>query len=287
MFRSGRVSIRLALGNPLLYHLHALFPDTIGGMRGNDMHGKGTHTLFGIGAAVLGIVLGIGIVYWDGAKDKQIVVQAATSACLGSAAEYNCSKCGEPIPGTNLKCKKNCPSCTGTANGHTCPGLGQWAGPGETCCKTIGSCDGEGLEGKPKEMPKEGGMPPMLPMLPMPMPKMPMPMPPEDPCKKDHASSSECRDTQQPSGISGFLGNLFGTDSSSASNGGVVQSTFQSATERLSAFLFGETESSAVVNTDANTNTVNNPTEAVVTPVVTGSNASQLTSSGGTQNNDS
>ena len=235
-------------------------------MSAKDIHSKGTHAFIGITAAVIGVVLGIGLVAWDGANDKQLTVQAQEAFC--PSGDYTCDFKNPPPGKTN--CKMNYP-CQKVTNGVTCPGTCQ-----KNKCLSIGKCGGEKLEGKPKDM----GMPPMVPMLPMPMPKMPMP--PEQP--KD-----ECTQTPKPahcpnSGISGLLGSLFGSTTAS-STGGVVQSTIKSVADKLSSFLSGETTSSAVVNTNANTTNkpINNPTQAVVTPVITGSNSGQITSSGNTQ----
>src|SRR3989344_5442899 len=239
-----------------------------------DMHSKGTHSLIGAGAIVLGVALGIGVVYWDGTSNRQLTVEAQEAFCPGG--DYKCDY-NNPPPGKN-NCKMNYP-CKKVTNGFTCNGLCK-----DNKCDTLG-CEGKGLEGKPKEMPKEmGGMPPMLPMLPMPMPKMPMPMEPKPADCEKHPTSTDCRSTSGSSGISGFLGNLFGTNSESGSTiGNAVQSTFQSVTDRLTSFLKGGTESSATVNANTGTAT-NNPTEAVVTPVTpSGSNAGQLTAQGTVQ----
>jgi|SRR3989344_1941505 len=243
-------------------------------------HSKRTHALFGVGAATLGILLGFVVVYLDGSTQAKWIpqAQAGNEECVGTEEQYTC-----PI-GTTKQVGTRTIVCM---RGKTCTEQGGRVG-GE--CKKAGKCegktsDGKALEGKPKEMPKEmGGMPPMLPMLPMPMPKMPMPMEPKPADCEKHPTSTDCRSTSGSSGISGFLGNLFGTNSESGSTiGNAVQSTFQSVTDRLTSFLKGGTESSATVNANTGTAT-NNPTEAVVTPVTpSGSNAGQLTAQGTVQ----
>jgi len=234
-------------------------------------HSKGAHALIGVGAAMLGAILGIGLVYIDSVNDTQLKVQAEGTAFCPSG-DYDCDYWDKEKIAQGRKCKRSTP-CQDTTNGHVCQGLCM---SNTNKCDTK-KCDGKDLEGKPEDM----GMPPMLPMLPMPMPKPSAPKEPEDPCKKN-ASSSECKATQTPSGVSGFLSNIFGTNSTSGTNasstGGAIQTTIQSVADKLSAFLSGGTESTA------NTNTINNPTNAAVTPVVvTGTNAGQITSSGGTQ----
>lgn len=233
-------------------------------MAGKDMHSKGTHSLIGLGAIILGVALGIGVVYWDGAKDHQLTAEAQEAFCPGG--DYKCDY-NNPPPGKN-NCKMNYP-CKKVTNGFTCNGLCK-----ENKCDTLG-CEGKGLEGKPKEMPKEmGGMPPMLPMPPMGMPKPDMPKEPEDPCKKD-ASSTECLAKRGTSSIGSYLSNLFGnSDSSSSGTGATIQSAVQSVASKLSSFLSGGSESTA--RTDTNTS-ASNPTSAVVAPVVTGSNVGQIT----------
>src|SRR3989344_5194150 len=247
-----------APGNPLLYHLHALFPDTIGGMRGNDMHGKGTHTLFGIGAAVLGIVLGIGIVYWDGQTSSTAVQALDTGINPGCTCDP--SNCNEKISHTQ-KDEKGRQGligryCIDTSVGRV---TGE-CGANKKCEGKKG--DGKDLEGKPKEMPKEGGMPPMLPMLPMPMPKPDMPMPPpeqKDECR-EHPTSTECR---SQGGVSGFLNSWFGGDTTSGT-GNPVQSTARSVADKLWSFTTGDdasesTQTSAFQNTaSTQTNTTSN-----------------------------
>lgn len=230
----------------------------------------------GVGAAIVGVVLGVALVYWDGGREGRLSVQAGEAMCP-TGKDYKCDSKNPPPGKTNCGFNLGCQTVT---NGVTCPGTCQSNGK----CLTTGSCGGEKLEGKPKEMPKEmGGMPPMLPMLPMPMPKPDMPKPPEDPCKKN-PTSTECKGQQGTSGVSGFLSNIFGTNTNgtNASSSNTVQTTIQSVASRLSAFLTGSTDS--VANTDNGTANINNPTTAIVTPVVvSGSNAGQITSqTGGT-----
>jgi len=235
-----------------------------------DMHSKGTHSLIGAGAIVLGVALGIGVVYWDGTSNRQLTVEAQEAFCPGG--DYKCDY-NNPPPGKN-NCKMNYP-CKKVTNGFTCNGLCK-----DNKCDTLG-CEGKGLEGKPKEMPKEmGGMPPMLPMLPMPMPKEPMPKEPEDPCKED-ASSTECRAKQGSSGIGNYLSNLFGSSDSSGT-GGTLQTAVQSVASKLSAFLSGDSGDESSANT--NTNTTQNPTSAFVTPI-SGSNVRQIAAQTGAQGN--
>lgn len=247
---------------------------------GSDRHGKGTHAAIGIGAAMLGMVLGIGLVVWDGTNDKTLAVQAQASDCPSFTA--SCSWAAQDNPKTKEyepNCRIGHPCKHVPVNGGICDGKCD-----ATLCSAGASCNGKKLEGKPKEEPKEmGGMPPMLPMLPMPMPKMPMPMEPKPADCENHPTSTDCRNTSGSGGISGYLGNLFGTNSAISSAGEVVQSTFQSVTDRLTSFLKGGTESSATVNANTGT-TINNPTEAIVTPVTpSGSNVGQLTAQGTVQ----
>jgi hypothetical protein len=245
-------------------------------VNGINRHGKGTHALIGVGAAMIGGMLGVAVVYLDSISNQQLEVQAVGIAACPTG-DYGCDYRDNAEIQKGRNCKKNTP-CQDTTNGHTCTGV---CLSNTDKCQTV-KCDGKGLDGKPKEMPKDmGGMPPMLPMLPMPMPKMPMPMPPEkDDCTQTPKPAS-CPNT----GISNLLGNIFGTTSAISTAGGAVQSGIQSVTDKLTSFLKGDTSNSAAVTTNANANaTVNNPTQAVVTPViVSGSNAGQVTSQGSAQ----
>jgi hypothetical protein len=251
-------------------------------MVGKDMHSKGTHSLIGAGAIILGVALGIGVVYWDGANERTLVVQAQASDCPSFKKEYpygpdNYDSTGKKISGTDGQQGHPCKHVP--VNGGVCEG--KCAG---SLCSAGTSCNGEKLEGKPKEMPKEmGGMPPMLPMLPMPMPKMPMPEMPKEPCGPLNAlgtSSAGCAGRDTPSGISAYLSSLFGGNTAS-STGNAVSSTIRSVADRLSEFLSGDTESSDTVKTNTGTQ---NPKEASTTPVVvSGSNAGGINAPGGIQ----
>lgn len=241
-----------------------------------DMHSKGTHSLIGAGAIVLGVVLGIGVVYWDGVNDAQIAVQAqaVNADCLGNYDPKLQHTQTNPETKQQGLLGKFCKEPNGA--GGICNGTCQ--APGK--CLATG-CDGKGLEGKPKEMPKEmGGMPPMLPMPPMGMPKPDMPKEPEDPCKTD-ASSTECQLKRGTNGIGNYLSNLFG-NSNSSSTPGTIKTAVQSVASKLSAFLSGDSESESDTNTNTSTQ---NPTSAFVTPIVTGANVRQITAQSGTQGN--
>lgn len=258
-----------------------------------DRHSKGTHTLFGIAAVAMGVILGVFIVFLNSATDSQWGVpqaQAGNEECTGGEEQYTC-----PYPqkkkkpdGTTIECMFD-KKCTNVTNDHVTEGGCQ--APGKCFGKTG---DGKPLEGKPMMMPMMmGGMPPMLPMLPMMMPKMSMP---PDPCGPTNAlgtSSAGCAGRDASSsvgGVSGFLTSLFGNNSSSPSSG--IGSTIQSVGDKLWSFITGDTESMAVVNTNANTNAnasgvINNPTEATVFPVTaSGSNAGQVSSQSGDTSGD-
>lgn len=249
--------------------------------------------LLGVGAALAGVALGVLVVHLD-SETTNTAMLAAASPTLAQRCQTN-ARAGQinaPLA-TDAACMKACtdPKRPGKQNPQCICGkeLGM-ADAGVTNCYNAGDCNPpSGLpECSSVEKPKggEGGMP-MLPMLPMPMPKPDMPMPPPDCTKKQGfatSTSSTTRsfdtpcpeDSDAPSGVSGFFSNLFGNNDSASSGG--IQSTIKSAADRLTSFLSGGTESSAVVNTSAS---VNNPTEAKVTPVTpSGSNAAQLTAQG-------
>jgi len=232
------------------------------------MHSKRTHGLIGAGAIVLGVALGIGVVYWDGATRSQLVTHAQLAGfhpgCAGGDYDPKYR-----YPQTNPQTKKQ--SYMGK------PEIDTSVGKVPCECKAEGKCEAKGQPGKPKEMPKEMGGMPMLPMPPMGMPKPDMPKEPEDPCKTD-ASSTECRLKQGTSGIGNYLSNLFG-NSNSSSTAGTIQTAVQSVASKLSSFLSGDSGGEA--STNANT-TTQNPTSAFVTPV-TGSNVGKITSQTGAQ----
>lgn len=224
-------------------------------VRARDEHTKAEHNLLGTGAIIAGVVLGVGVVYLNGSQNTQMVVQAAEAICP-AGKDYTCDPKNPPPGKTN--CGMNLP-CQTVTNGVTCQGTCQRK-DGVGKCLSIGSCGGEKLEGKPKEMPKEmGGMPPMLPMIPMKMPKMdmpPMPMPPKEDCEpgeKTVTTSSYATSTgtttktttekipcpKNKSGVSSYFSNLFG---SASSMGETVKSTVSTAADKLSSFLFGDSD---------------------------------------------
>ncbi|MEK7509928.1 MAG: hypothetical protein AAB605_04450 [Patescibacteria group bacterium] len=149
------------------------------------------------------------------------------------------------------------------------------------------ACEGKGLEGKPKEMPKEGGgMPPMLPMPPMGMPKPDMPMPPEqnDECRK-HPTSTECRSLGGQGGVSGLLNSWFGADT--LGTGGTLQNTAQSVADKLWSFITGgdtsesTQTSSSQSGASTQTNTSNSPFST--SNVTTGGSVQLNAQAGGAQ----
>lgn len=240
-----------------------------------DGHSKGTHVLIGSFAVLIGVTLGAGLVYFDSSSKSSLAVQAAGGMC--PQGDYSCkeggtSKSGQPCRGGHISSE--------TVNGATCTCVCPKEGLVSVVCPSDGKCNGQKLEGKPKEMPKEmGGMPPMLPMLPMPMPKMPMPEPPK---------SDDCTQTPKPASCPPTVSNSlfdslknFFTGSTSSDASTTSTTAPMSMADRLKSFLGFPTDSGAAV---ANTGSTNNPTEAVVTPVTpSGSNAGQLTAQGTAQ----
>ncbi|MFZ2555669.1 MAG: hypothetical protein WAZ27_00175 [Minisyncoccia bacterium] len=245
-------------------------------MSAKDTHSKGTHTFIGVGAAAMGVVLGIGVVYWDGMNDKEFAAQAqaVNADCIGGDYDRKYQ-----YPQMNKETSKQSfvnKTCYETTPAGVCTGKCQIDG----MCRGD-ACNGKKLEGKPKEEPKEEGKGGEMPKL----PELPKgggggePPPPTDPTKE------ECKKEPKPAdcpskGISGLLGNLFGTAGTSSGTG-PVQSTIQSVADKLSSFLSGG-ESSPTVDTsvpDTDTSATTNPTQAVVTPVTpSASNAAQVTS---------
>lgn len=251
-------------------------------------------------AAVMGIALGVGVVYLDQREARPVFAQGSGScqqqeeacgrinnqghsaSCHSQWVQCMTNKCmgGAGAVGQCVQDSECQASCTESATSQggklsCCDG-----GPkhGNTCRdKVDGKCNPKQTElEKGKEEGKGGEMPKL--------PEMPKggggePKPKEDPCAQG-ASSSECKATQAPSGVSGFLGNLFGTNSGTESAGtNSVSSALQSAASKLQSFFSGESTTAA--NTDS-TNSVNNPTEAVVTPVTpSASQAGQIASQSG------
>lgn len=222
----------------------------------------------GIGAAIIGVGLGIGLVYWDGSNDRpKVLAQAVNADCTGDPGYKYPER--NPNTGQQGLIDKPCKEPDGV--GGMCDGL----------CKVTGqcvgvSCNGKKLEGKPKEEPKGSEMPKL--------PEIPKgggggePKPPADPCTKN-PTSTECKSTQTPSGVSGFLSNIFGTNANTNTSSTGGQSTLQNAISKLQSFLGGENTGS---QTDSSSNAVNNPTEAAVTPVTpSASQAGQVTSQTG------
>jgi hypothetical protein len=260
------------------------------------------HLSVGVLAAILGVALGVGVVYLDQKEARPVFAQGSGSctqqeqACVKAETPYSTchaqwvqcmtNKCmgGAGAVGQCVQDPECQASCTESATSQggkisCCEG-----GPkhGNTCRdKVDGKCNPKQTELEKGKEEGKGG--PEMPKLPeMPKGGGGEPKPKEDPCAQG-ASSSECKATQAPSGVSGFLGNLFGTNSGTESTGtNSVSSALQSAASKLQSFFSGE--SSTAVNTD-NTNTVQNPTQAVVTPVTpSASQAGQITSqSGGSQ----
>jgi hypothetical protein len=257
----------------------------------------------GVLATVIGVALGVSVVYLDqkeavpvhaqgsGACQQQEEAcmktnnQGHTAACHSQWVQCITNKCvgsGGAAGQCNQdpECQSSCTESATSQGGKIscCDG-----GPkhGNTCRdKVDGQCNpkqtelgkekGKGEESKGGEMPK--------------LPEMPKggggePKPKTDPCAAG-ASSSECKSTQTPSGVSGFLNNLFGNTSETETGTNSISSTLQSAASKLQAFLSGE-------STPAPTETseVNNPTEATVTPVTpSAAQAGQIASqTGGAQ----
>lgn len=254
----------------------------------------------GVLAAVLGVALGVGVVYLDQKETAPVLAQSSGSctqreqACVSGGTPYSTchsqwvqcmtSKCmgGAGAVGQCVQDPECQASCTESATSQggkisCCDG-----GPkhGNTCRdKVDGKCNPKQTElEKGKEETKGGEMPKL--------PEMPKgggggePKPPEDPCKKN-PTSTECKSTQAPSGMSGFLSNIFGTNTTDSSTTNNSPSTLQSAITKLQSFLSGESTSDTTSSADS----VNNPTQAVVTPVTpSASQAGQVTSqSGGSQ----
>ncbi len=248
-----------------------------------NSHSKRAQAAIGIGAAATGIILGMLIVFLNGATGSSWgipQVQAGNEECVGNSEQYGC-----PYPqqkkkpdGTTIQCMFD-KTCTNVTNGHTTQGGCQ--APGKCFGKTG---DGKKLEGKPKDM---GGMPPMLPMLPMPMPKMPMPTPPQqqnDECK-EHPTSTDC---QRQGGVGGFLNNLFGTsDTNTSGTANTVQNTIRSAADTLWSFVTGDTNEGAPERASKDTASTQMDTAAnsPFSASSGGNNPTQLNAqSGGTNN---
>lgn len=265
-----------------------------------DMVKTPEHRLsIGVIAVAVGISLGIGVVYLDqretapvhaqGSGSCQQVeescgkinnqghsatchsqwVQCMTNKCMGGAGAV-----GQCVQ--DPECQASCTESATSQGGKIscCDG-----GPkhGNTCRdKVDGKCNPKQTELEKGKEEGKGGEMPKLPEMPKgggggePKPK--------EPCAAN-ASSSECKSTQTPSGVSGFLSNLFGSNSNTESAGtNTVSGALQSAASKLQSFLSGESTPAATLE---NTGTTN-PTEAVVTPVTpSASQAGQITSQAG------
>lgn len=241
----------------------------------------------GIGVIVLGISLGASLVQLNDGKDARVLVAATqgaaqecgqpqftnegknerglTAAQWASCIKSRC-KAGQKLPlcpnTSDSLCKQHCVS-SATSQGGTidCCRLAPNAG----CTEVDGKCGGQLPEDQPKEE-GMGGMPPMLPMIPMPMPKPDMPMPPPD-CEQSRSATAsptpQVRRVTDPcppkvqSGVSGLFGNIFGGETSV---GETVKSSLESAAKKLNSFINGDSASDA--NTTGATET-KNPTVVV------------------------
>lgn len=252
----------------------------------------------GITAAITGIALGIFFVYLDSA-DSKIIVHAQAGGAGQACGQYSFSgsppvndkgltvsqwttcmnqqcKGGQKLatcPNTvDSFCKQHCITDYTTPNptANNCCMLS----PNSGCTKVDGKCGGQLPEQKPEEQGKGGEMP-KLPEIPKGGGGGGGAPPPTDPAQE------ECKQEPKPAhcpktGISGLLGNLFGTSSSESGTGNTVQSTIKSVTDKLSSFLTGDT-SAPSVNTTVTPTPPKNPTEATVTPVTpSASDAAQL-----------
>jgi len=253
------------------------------------------HTLVGVGAAFVGVALGFVVVSLGERGTDMTVAQTLAQRCQTNSragqvnapmvTDQNCMiQCQGGPTGKGPKGKAN-PACIcGQELGKADAGVTNCHNPGDcnppAGLPACGSVEKPKLPGEEKMPPKgeeKGGMPPMLPMLPMPMPKMPMPMMPP--------TSEECKQEPKPANCEGGVSNslfdnfknLFTGDTSGSKSAEAAPSVV----DRLKSFIgMGANDSSAA-------SAVNNPTEATVTPVPSGSNSGQLTPSGGTQNNGS
>ncbi len=248
-------------------------------------HARATHSLIGIGAAIAGVFLGMGIVYLDTRDDQTLAVYAASGSCQQledackskpGATEASCHSvwlnCMNPkcnLPGTGAgQCNKD-PECQAA-----CTESATSQGGKISCCKGgpqhNNQCKDE-VDGKCNPMPM-GGMPPMLPMIPMKMPSMNMPMPTPSECgQTESRTSSTSPDCPKP-GVSGLLTNLFDTNTGSStattSSGNSVLNALTSIANTFTDFFKDDTA-------------VTNPTVASVTPVVvSGTNTGGITPGG-------
>jgi hypothetical protein len=256
----------------------------------------------GIGVVVLGISLGASLVQLNGGGNTRVLVAAGAASAAGQACgQYQfpdgkndkrltpeqwqtCMrgqcKAGQPLPKcpntTDSLCRQHCISVATSQGGSIdCCQLA----PNQGCTKVDGKCGGQLPEDKPKEE-GMGGMPPMLPMIPMPMPKPDMPMPPQDCDTKTGSSSPRVTAANQvpcpPKGVGGLLGNIFGGESSV---GDSVKSSLESAASKLKSFLSGDTdEKTTTAGTEAK-----NPTVTVTshTSSVTASPSADTTTAAG------
>lgn len=258
---------------------------------------RGGHSLIGIGAALVGVALGIGVVYVDGYGDGELAVHAQGggsckqqedacrsanpySVCHAKWVQCVTQKCS--IGGTGAgQCSQD-PDCQ-----NSCTEESTSTGGKISCCsgapihdnpckdKVDGKCNPKPTELGGKEMPMMpmmGGMPPMLPMLPMPMPKpdMPMPMPAGDECTKE-PKPAHC-DSGTSKGLLDSFKDMFSPSSQTAEG-----ESKPSVLSKLTSFITGGSSDP----TTPVPSTIHNPTEAVVTPITpSGSNAGQVTSSG-------
>lgn len=250
----------------------------------------------GVLATVVGVALGIGVVYLDQKEAAPVLAQGSGSctqreqACVSGGTPYSTchsqwvqcmtSKCmgGAGAVGQcvqDAECQASCTESATSQGGKIscCDG-----GPkhGNTCRdKVDGKCNPKQTELEKGKEEGKGGEMPKLPEMPKGGGGEPKP---KEPCA-ENASSSECRSSQTPSGVSGFLSNLFGTNSNTESTGtNTVSNALQSAASKLQSFLSGESAPAATSENSGSTN----PTEAVVTPVTpSASQAGQITSQPG------
>jgi hypothetical protein len=255
------------------------------------------HALIGVGAALTGVLLGFIVVYLGETTGAPTAAQTLAQRCQTNAragqmnapmvtdGQCNIECMGGPT-GQGPKGKQNPKCICGQELGKADAGTTNCYNPGD--CTPPGGLPACGSVEKPMlpmmgmmmpmmMMPMMGmGMPPMIPMIPMGMPKMMMPMPPQEECQKE-PKPDHCK-----SGVSdSLLGSLTQNVKDFFSPGSAESGSQQSIGDKLQSFLTGgSSDTSNTSNTSAGTN---NPTQAVVTPVVSGSNAGGLSAQGGTQ----
>lgn len=255
---------------------------------------RGKRTFVGGGAIVLGVLLGFLVVYGNVGVER-LALTAAASPSLAQRCQTN-SRVGQvnaPIV-TDSACMQACsdPQRPGKQNPACICGqeLGN-ADAGVTSCYNPGDCNPPaglpacGSVEKPK-LPEEqkgqgegkGGEMPKMPEIPKGGGGQPKPEQPKDEeCEKE-PKPEHCKAGVSDSLLSSLtqgVKDFFTPDSSSEAG------TQQSISERLQSFLTGGTSDTS--NTSDSSSDIKNPTEAIVSPAISGSNAGQITPQGNAQ----